>query len=104
MLQPVEHSLILNQILESKDYTKTNCYVVISPKTENSTISQPYYFNDTEDLIFEIKIGKIRKHAYMYIRIYDVSNKKDIFNKYFSIGGEKKLLNAISPKDLKISS
>ena len=76
-------------------YEEQMCYVLVSALTSDIEINQPYYFEGSKDLIFEIEKGDIQKQQYIYIRVYKVGNDEDIYDKYILEDGKKTKLNAV---------
>jgi hypothetical protein len=77
--------IVVNQILSVRKYNEELVYIILSPKTNNLEIKQPYYYLDDKNLIFEVIESDKKENEYYSLRIYIVKKNEDIYKKVLKI-------------------
>lgn len=81
--------------LDSRDFDKEVCYVLVTSLTKNVEIGQPFYLYNSKDLIFPLNEAEPKNYQYVYLRIYVVKKVEDIMDKYILKDNEKTTLEPI---------
>lgn len=86
---------LFKKLLDARDFDKEICYVLVSTLTHNAEIDQPFYLNNSKELLFALKETEPKSYQYVYLRVYVVSKSDDIMEKFLLIGSEKTLLEPV---------
>lgn len=86
---------LFKKLLDSIEYEKEICYVLVTTLTRNIEIGQPFYLNNQKELLFPLKEMEPKSYQYVFLRIYKVNKNDDTTDKYILFDNDKTLLESI---------